>query len=403
MKTCAVLIFLSMLYGLCWSGGIFSTTERYYTRQFQLHQDRVEPKPSKPYSWLTFSQATDLPASWGVKSVLFNTTGTKLYALNLEGMSIYEYDREHKKLLRIISFRPTKARGWDYALNKPIPASFAEKPVEACFSHDDKILWVSLHNAGGIVPILLDSALRERSKDSIAYSKAVYVKDLETHKTDTQYTALVKTGLMPKVIVKTDNDKTLLVSNWGSRSLSIVKINDTFYPYGRRFATIRLPDIPRGIVIDEKKKKSFVAIYGSNKISVIRNKNWKIEKNLAVPLNPRHLLLDTSGRLFVSFNALSQIACIEPATGKVLFKAETHEQPRTIALSKNQKFLFVTCYEGNTLDIFKINRKSFSKIYSIKCTGKPVGVSLYEDQEMLEAWVCNYMTGRIKVLQFKKE
>jgi len=182
-----------------------------------------------------------------------------------------------------------------------------------------------------------------------------------------------------------------------------LKINDTLYPYGKGFATIKMPDVPRGIAIDEKNKRSFVAIYGSNKISVIRNKNWKIEKNLAVPLNPRHLLLDTSGRLFASFSVLSQIACIQPTTGKLLFKATTHEQPRTIALSKNQKFLFVTCYEGNTLDVFKINRNSFSRIFSIKCIGKPVGVSLYEDQEMLEAWVCNYMVGNIKVLQFKKE
>ena len=42
--------------------------------------------------------------------------------------------------------------GWDYNQSRPI-ASFQEKPVEACFSHGDKILWVSLHNADGIVPI----------------------------------------------------------------------------------------------------------------------------------------------------------------------------------------------------------------------------------------------------------
>ena len=405
MKTCLVLIFLSILYRLCWSGGVIATNERDYPRQFYYHirQDKAATMPDKPYSWLTFTKATDLPASWGVKSVLFNTAGTKLYALNLEGMSIYEYSRENKKLLRIISFRPTKAKGWDYVLNKPIPVSFAEKPVEGCFSHQDKILWVSLHNAGGIVPILLDAVLIEGSRDSMAYSRAVYVKDVETNKTDTQYTALIKTGMIPKVIAKTDDDQTLLVSNWGSKTLSILKINDTLYPYGKRFYTIKMPDIPRGVAIDEKNKRSFVAIYGSNKISVIRNKNWKMERNLAVPFNPRHLLLDTSGRLFVSFSALSQIACIQPATGKLLFKAATHKQPRTIALSKNQKFLFVTCYEGNTLDVFKINQNSFSRIFSIKCTGKPVGVSLYEDQEMLEAWVCNYMAGNIKVLQFTKE
>ena len=92
----------------------------------------------------------------GTKSVLFNSKGTKLYAMNLEGMSVYEFDRSSRKILREFKFRPTKGTGWDYEADTAI-ASFEEKPVEACFSNNDKILWVSLHNAGGIVPIIVDS------------------------------------------------------------------------------------------------------------------------------------------------------------------------------------------------------------------------------------------------------
>lgn len=354
----------------------------------------------KIYSALIFEQTEILHASYGVKSVLFNSSGTSLYALNLEAMSIYEFSQAKKKMVREIVFSPTQATGIDYLQHKPLP-SFAEKPVEACFSHHDKILWVSLHNAGGVVPIFLDSLLPGRSHH-FTIDKLAFVTNFETQTKDTINLPLIRTGKTPKAIARTADNNYLLVSNWSSKTISILKINDTLPPYGKRLVTIATAATPRGITVIDKDHRSYIAIMGSNTIAVINNKRWKIEKTFVVPLNPRHLIADTIGHLFASFNALSKIACIEAKTGKVLFTARTEQQPRTIALSKNQKFLFVTCYGGNSVDVFKINRQSFSKIYSLKCPGKPVGIAIYEDDNKLEAWVCNYMAGNLKVFTFRK-
>jgi hypothetical protein len=54
------------------------------------------------------------------------------------------------------------------------------------------------------------------------------------------------------------------------------------------------------------------------------------------------------------------------------------------------------------VDVFKIYKNSFKKLYSIECKGKPVGVDIYEDNNKLEAWVCNYTNGTINILNFKK-
>jgi DNA-binding beta-propeller fold protein YncE len=112
--------------------------------------------------------------------------------------------------------------------------------------------------------------------------------------------------------------------------------------------------------------------------------------------------MDTIGHLFVSYNSLGTIACLDAATGNTLFTASTHSQPRTIVLSKNYKFIFVTCYSGDTVDVYKINSNSFSKIASLPCKGHPVGVDIYEDDNKLEAWVCSYSTGSISVYSFRK-
>lgn len=355
--------------------------------------------PARTYKNLVFDTGIDLNASAGTKSVLFNAKGTKLYAMNLEALSVYEFEQSTKTVSKVFKFKATKGFGWDYVTHQSIP-SFEEKPVEACFSHDDKLLWVSLHNAAGIVPIKLDSLAADSSNGF--KSKKLFVINKEQKTKDTVFVPFIKTGKTPKVIARTADSKYLLVSNWHSNNVSVLEMNDTLAPYGKVIKTIPVSAIPRGIVVDDKNNKSYIAIMGGRSISVVDNNTWTIEKNLEVASTPRHIVMDTSGHLFVSYNSLGKIGCIDVATGKTLFSTITNKQPRTIVLSKNHKFLFVTCYTGNTVDVFKIGKYSFTKLYSLECKGKPVGVDVFEDDDKLEAWVCNYVGGSLKVFSFKK-
>jgi DNA-binding beta-propeller fold protein YncE len=180
-------------------------------------------------------------------------------------------------------------------------------------------------------------------------------------------------------------------------------MNDSLAPYGKLVKNIPVTAIPRGIAVDDKNNKSYIAIMGGKTITVVDNQTWKIEKDIQVASTPRHIVMDTSGHLFVSYNSLAKIGCIDAATGKTLFSIATNAEPRTIVLSKNYKFLFVTCYKGNTVDVFKVNSNSFTKLYSLECKGKPVGVDIHENENKLEAWVCNYVGGNLKVFSFKKQ
>ncbi|HUH33096.1 MAG TPA: beta-propeller fold lactonase family protein, partial [Daejeonella sp.] len=108
------------------------------------------------------------------------------------------------------------------------------------------------------------------------------------------------------------------------------------------------------------------------------------------------------GRLYASYNVPSEVACLNSQTNRTLFKSPTSANPRTIALSDNQRFLFAACYEGNSIDVFKINQGNFRKVYSIPCEGKPVGIDLREDLDKLEAWVCTYKGNTLQVFTFEK-
>ncbi|MBL7740105.1 MAG: YncE family protein [Chitinophagaceae bacterium] len=366
----------------------------------------------KPYSHLEYSKTELLHAAPGTKSVLFNTNGSRLYAMNLEGMSVYEFDQPSRKVIREFKFKPTKGTGWNYVTDKPIP-SYQEKPVEACFSHDDKILWVSLHNAEGIVPIWVDSIKANMSTPATdmqgghgtkkQISKRIRVIYPGQSQKDSFDVPLIITGKTPKIISRTADSKYLLVSNWHSYDVSILEMNENEYPYAKVISTVPVSSIPRGIAVDDKAHRSFVAIMGGASITVINNTAWMKETDISVESNPRHIVLDTSGHLFVSYNKLAKIACIDAETGKTLFTAPTHAQPRTIILSKNHKFLFVTCYNSDYVDVFKITDNGFKQVASLPCKGHPVGVDVFEDNDTLEAWVCSYSNGSISVFSFAKK
>ena len=364
--------------------------------------DSSKPKKIKPYDELKYEKKEVLASAPGTKSVLFNSSGSKLYAMNLEGMSVYEFDQSSKKITREFKFTPTRGTGWDYTKSRPI-ASFQEKPVEACLSHDDKILWVSLHNADGIVPIWISDI----SKNTGTISKEqktqpVTVVYPETNRRDSFRVPLIETGKTPKVIARTADSKHLLVSNWHSRNVSILEMDENIYPFGKVISTVPVSAIPRGIAVDDANKKSYTAIMGGASLAVIDNNSWKADTVLNVWSSPRHIVMDTSGHIFVSYNSLGTIACLDASTGKSLFTASTHSQPRTIILSKNHKFIFVTCYTSDFVDVYKINPDNFQKIASLPCPGHPVGVDIFENNDKLEAWVCSY-SGSITVYTFKKK
>lgn len=367
-----------------------------------LQHDTIVPLVLAPYNDIVYEKTELLKAAPGTKSVLFNSTCSKLYAMNLEGMSVYEFDQPTRKINKEFKFKPTKGTGWDYTKDKPIP-SYEEKPVEACLSHDDKILWVSLHNAEGIVPIRVDSMAANTNNSGEQAVKKVTVVYPGTIQKDSFTVPLIKTGKTPKIISRTADSKYLLVSNWHSYNVSILETNEHEYPFAKVTGTVPVASIPRGIVVDDKNNKSYVAIMGGASIAVINNSTWLKESEMQVASNPRHIVMDTSNRLFVSYNKLAKIACIDVLTGNTLFTAGTAAQPRTIILSKNHKFIFVTCYSSDIVEVFKINEASFTKIASLPCKGHPVGVDVFEDNTKLEAWVCSYSNGSISVFSFKKK
>ena len=90
---------------------------------------------------------------------------------------------------------------------------------------------------------------------------------------------------------------------------------------------------------------------GSDYISVIDMESFKRIRTINVGVNPRHLIR-FDNYIYCSLNLGAKLVKIDTTTEKVLQKADTGRSPRTISITKDGKYIFVTCYNADQLQVF---------------------------------------------------
>ncbi len=359
---------------------------------------------SKPaYPRLELIRKETLKAGYGVKSVLISPDGADVYSLNLEAMSIYDFDRASREIRRKLVFVPHKGKGFDYKKKKWID-SYQEKPVEAHITHNGRFLWASLHNAGGVVVWDLQGGdtcvdgrpckeawLHERIVNATAGGKPVFssrkIKLL-----------LIKTGRTPKVIAASPDGRYLFVANWHSNTVSVIRIASPNPADWAKIADFKAGPVPRGLAVSPDSRYLYVAIMGGNAVRVFDLDTFKPVHDIRVGVNPRHILLD-GHYLYASLNMASRLVKVDTRTDRVLDSADTDMAPRTVAISRDKRFIFAVCYKGGELQAF--SGGSLRGQGAWKSPGRPVAVDVYQGGDIYEVWVGDYTAGRLNVFTLK--
>jgi YVTN family beta-propeller protein len=337
-------------------------------------------------------------ATYGVKSVLINPDGSRVYSMNLEGMSVYEFDRKSRKLLRKLVFIPTKGTGFDYD-KKIIIDSFQEKPVEASLSHNGRYLWISLHNAGGVV--IWDLNGSETYCPGRSY-RTVKLYDFGTGEEKPPVRQLrllfIRTGKTPKVITVSPDGKNVFVSNWHSNNVSIITIVSSNPADWIKVKDVSSGTIPRGLAVSPDSRTLYIAQTGGSGISVVDIAGMKKTGEINTGINPRHVVTDGK-YLYVTLNSESRLVKINAESGKVEAQVETGKSPRTAVLSKDGKCIFLVCYFSNTMQAFSAS--DLKLLGEWESSEHPVGLDIYEDNGITELWACNYLNGTLRVFDFR--
>jgi DNA-binding beta-propeller fold protein YncE len=153
------------------------------------------------------------------KSVKYSKDGTKFYVQSLEGYTTSIYDSKSKSLIKTLIHDFTVANdslfkdgettiyNYPYKQNRKQKNVFLGKPVESCFSHGGKYLWVTYYR---------------RDFDPIAQSpSAVAIIDTESD----IIVRVMPTGPLPKMIACSPDNKRIAITHWGDNTVAIVDID----------------------------------------------------------------------------------------------------------------------------------------------------------------------------------
>lgn len=355
-----------------------------------------QPASPNPNLKLIKTETVD-KTCWGVKAIITDKDGSRFYSINLEGMGVYEFDRNTKKILRKLAFVPHPGKGYNYD-KKEWFNSYQEKPVEALFTHGGRYLWMSLHNAAGVV--VWDLEDDDTFVEGRPFKEA-WLHDLSSDSPSKKKIRLlwIETNTTPKVIAATPDDKYLFVSNWHSNTVSVLDISSPLPKDWVEIKELGPSPIPRGMVASADSKLLYLGQMGSDHISIIDLENFRKARSIHVGVNPRHLIR-FGDYIYCSLNLGAKLVKINTTTEQVVQKANTGRSPRTISITKDGRYIFVTCYNADQLQAFDAD--SLKLIGSWESKGHPVASEVFQEDGLIEVWVGNHTFGTVKVFTFQE-
>lgn len=344
------------------------------------------------------------------KSINIHPDGSKYYVNSLEGCRTIAYEMATHKKLAVINHRfdGSETELWakpsgfynftHYAARDGFNVNaFMGKPVESCFTHGGRYLWVPYYRRSFDINAQDPSAIAviDTEKDSII--------------------RMLETGPLPKMIATSHDGKTVAVSHWGNNTVALIDVSSSSpadwhhkkmlvvdYILPLNYSTTVSVDRDngsgyalRGTVFTPDDRYLLVGCMGgTGGIAVIDLKEDKyLGRVKGMMDNVRHLVI-RDGYLYLSINAAGciqkiglddflQAACQMDGEGKKMVNVggwqtcKVGTGARTIELSPSGRYAFAACNNASKLCV--VDTREMKLITSINADSYPVGLDISED------------------------
>src|SRR5262249_21785965 len=172
---------------------------------------------------------------------------------------------------------------------------------------------------------------------------------------------------------------------------------EVFSPVKRRvIARISQISDPRGIAVDDKAKRVYVALAGSGHIAMINAENWQVEKMIPAAHRPEKLLwVPETGTLYASSLLDRCVTTVDPARGEETAVIELGALPQDMIYDSARQMLLVSLQELKEIAAIDSAGKIVSRF---KLTAsEPTGLALDNSRHRL------YVAVRYAVLALNAE
>ena len=329
---------------------------------------------------------------------------------SLEGYTTSIYNASSKKRIGTIGhhfdasndslFKDGESTIYDYPYKQKRSQKnhFSGKPVESCFSHGGKYLWVTYYR---------------RSFDPIAQSpSAVAIIDTEKD----IIVRVMPTGPLPKMIACSPDNKRISVTHWGDNTVAIIDI-DSENPFDFKYVKHSVVDYKmstnfssshvnrdascgfclRGTTYTTDGQFLMVGRMGGGGIAIFDANTYDyLGTVFGMMSNVRHLVVKGE-YLYISCNRPGQVqrckwqdlvkARLESDLVRVNFSAFENVYvgtgARTIVLTSDGKYLFACA--NNVSKIVAVRTSDMKVVAEIPADSYPVGMAISgDDSELIE-------------------
>ncbi|PLX25171.1 MAG: peptidoglycan-binding protein [Salinivirgaceae bacterium] len=339
------------------------------------------------------------------KSVQILEKKDKFYVNSLEGFSTGVYKLSEMKQSKVIHhhfnaqnanlFLDTFAFDYQFTTKKSSYNIFKGKPVEGCFTHNGKYLWVTYYR---------------RSFDRNAIDPSA-VAIIDTDKDE--IVRVMPTGVLPKMIAASPDNKYVAVTHWGDNTIGLINIdseNPADFKYVKHLIVNKriFPDYSsdkkvdrdhgcgyclRGTVFTPDSKFLLVARMGGGGIAVFDVEQKKYIKTVfGMHRNLRHLVISNNfiytGTNVAGFidkvNLDEFIEFVLHGEGSTL---DTWESVyigvgvRTVVTSTDGKYIFGAV--NNMSKVVVVRTRDMKKIAEIDADSFPVGMDINDSGDKL--------------------
>ncbi len=197
------------------------------------------------------------------------------------------------------------------------------------------------------------------------YTNSIHIFALDTLK---YLTTIKVSGSWGKVLCYDNHRDRVYFSNWVGKNLSVIDIKTR-----KELSRISIHGIPRGMLVSPDGKYLYVAQYGIKndgdrqghvlKISLGSN---KIVKTMGRPGAKRHIVSSAKGGIiYVSDMGRSSVDTYHLDNDRQGKTIPVYSHPNTIALSPDEKYLYVSCRGKNNPKSYLIKGFDMGRIYVI--------------------------------------
>jgi hypothetical protein len=201
-----------------------------------------------------------------------------------------------------------------------------------------------------------------------------------------------------RAMVSNDSDTLLCCAMTDGRKVALIKIDSPFDgPLWLGPPTyIPVGDYPISMVFNDDSSMLYVANYGSNSISLIRLSDNSVTNINLTASKPNSMVYQKAlRRLFVACEGEDKVAMIESSNNAVTY-IKTGAMPSRLLFNPNQDILYVTNFLDNTVSVIDpVN--GGAKLPPLTVGEGPLGMALNAHRNLL--LVCNYCSRTLSLIE----